>query len=72
MDITEGRPSLSRVSRLSHEQLLDLLDGVRERMDTGEVEAVYGCITRLLDSNIGSDEYHRLTMELARMMGQGR
>ena len=65
LDVTQGPLYPSRIDRLNHAQLLELLDGVRDMLDVGQVELVYDCITRLLSSTIGSEEYHGLTMELA-------
>lgn len=72
LDISQGRAFASPLYRLSHEQLLELLDGVRDMVDGDQVELVYDCINRLLSCTIGSEEYHQLMMELARLTGRVR
>jgi len=70
LDVTQGRSYATQIDRLDHEQLLELLDGVRDMLESDQVEPVYDCITRLLSCTIGSEAYHQLTVELARLTGR--
>lgn len=72
LDITQGRSYAMPIDRLDHEQLLSLLDGVRDMLESDQIELVYDCITRLLSCTIGSEEYHQLTVELAQLTGRVR
>lgn len=49
--------------------MLELVDRFRAMVSLADHPPVKECITRILESRIGSPEYHWFTIELARLLG---